>query len=285
MWAFALWDANEEKLVLGRDHFGIKPLYYYITEDLKVLASEIGAFFSQPLIKRNPNERVVYNYLVDGGVDRTEETFFEGLCRLIPGHYATVTPDGSIEKTQYWRMPSISEEANYEDMEKASEQVRKLFVDAVRIRLISHVPVGTCLSGGLDSSSIVSVIAGLRDEDKKNSDRVVAVSQDLLRSINNLGLTDAVYIPNCVKQRDDSLSAESMNGHNVLFVGTLTKRKRVDVLTQAFHKVGSRVPDAKLTIAGIGPFRQPLEKLVSMLRLTDKVRYVRYVFGSKGSLV
>jgi asparagine synthase (glutamine-hydrolysing) len=168
MWAFVLWDANEEKLILARDHFGIKPLYYYMAEDFLAFASEIRALLSLPFIERNPNERSVYNYLVDGHVDQTEETFFEGIFRLMPGHYASVTPNGSLEKTQYWKMPSISEEANREDMDKASEQLRKLFIDAVRIRLISDVPVGVCLSGGLDSSSIVSVIARLDDEHKKS---------------------------------------------------------------------------------------------------------------------
>ena len=170
MWAFALWDANEEKLVLGRDHFGIKPLYYYLTENLLAFASEIRALLSLPFIERFPNERAIYDYLVDTHVDHAEDTFFDGIYRLMPGHYATVTPDGFLEKTQYWRMPSISEETDCE-LEEASEQVRGLFIDAVRLRLISDVPVGSCVSGGLDSSSIVSVIARLEDEIKKSIGR------------------------------------------------------------------------------------------------------------------
>jgi asparagine synthase (glutamine-hydrolysing) len=168
MWAFALWDKNEQKLILGRDHFGIKPLYYYIDENLLAFSSEIRALFSLPSIKKNPNKRTIYNYLVDGHHDQTEETFYDGIYRLMPGHYAVARPDGSFEKFRYWEMPKVCEETNREDMSQASERVRSLFVDAVRIRLKSDVPVGTCLSGGLDSSSIVSVIAALNGGDKKS---------------------------------------------------------------------------------------------------------------------
>jgi asparagine synthase (glutamine-hydrolysing) len=168
MWAFALWETSEQKLLLGRDHFGIKPLYYYVDEDLLAFSSEIGALLSLPFIKKNPNEKSIYNYLVDGRVDHTEETFYDSIYRLMPGHYAVAKPDGSFEKTRYWKMPSVCEEADAKDMSQASERVRSLFIDAVRIRLRSDVPVGTCLSGGLDSSSIASVIAGLNNGAKES---------------------------------------------------------------------------------------------------------------------
>ena len=171
MWAFALWETGEQKLILGRDHFGIKPLYYYIDENLLAFSSEIGALLSLPFIRRSPNERSIYNYLLDGRVDQTEETFYEGICRLMPGHYAVAKPDGSFEKVRYWEMPSVCEEADGKDMGEASERVRSLFIDAVRIRLRSDVPVGTCLSGGLDSTSIASVIAQLNGGEKRSIGR------------------------------------------------------------------------------------------------------------------
>jgi asparagine synthase (glutamine-hydrolysing) len=168
MWAFALWDANNEKLFLSRDHFGIKPLYYTVNENFVCFASEIRALLSIPGIKREPNEKLVYDYLVDDRVDHTEETFFSGIYRLMPAHYATLTLSGSLEIKRYWSMDSITEEDAATTLAEASEKVRKLFIDAVRIRLISDVPAGTCLSGGLDSSSIVATIAQLDDEEKKS---------------------------------------------------------------------------------------------------------------------
>jgi asparagine synthase (glutamine-hydrolysing) len=168
MWAFALWDLREQQLILARDHFGIKPLYYYLDEDLLAFSSEIRALHSLPFAKRNPNENSIYNYLVDGRLDHTEETFSDGIYRLLPGHYARARVGGSFEKFRYWEMPKVCEVANGNDMVEAAERVRDLFIDAVRIRLRSDVPVGTCLSGGLDSSSIASVIARLNTGDKKS---------------------------------------------------------------------------------------------------------------------
>lgn len=168
MWAFALWDTSAQELILGRDHFGIKPLYYYIDESLLAFSSEIGALASLPFIKKNLNERSIYNYLVDGRLEQDEETFYDGIYRLMPGHYAVAKPDGSFEKYRYWEMPSVCEEIGGGNMTQASERVRSLFFDSVRIRLRSDVPVGICLSGGIDSSAIASVIAALKREDKKS---------------------------------------------------------------------------------------------------------------------
>jgi len=167
MWAFALWNREERKLTLGRDHFGIKPLYYYVDDSLLAFASEIRPLLLLP-IRRKPREKAIYDYLVFAQVDHTEDTFFEGIRRVMPGHYATLTPEGSLRVTRYWMMPRISEETTGEAMKEASGQVRNLLVDAVQIRLISDVPVGSCLSGGLDSSSIVSIVAMLEEEAKKS---------------------------------------------------------------------------------------------------------------------
>jgi len=170
MWAFAIWDSKEQKLVLARDHFGIKPLYYYIDENLLAFSSEIRALLSLPFIRRRPNENCIFNYLVDGRLDHTEETFFASINQLLPGYCATAKPDGSFEKFRYWEMPRVCETLN-DDMGEATKRVRELFIDAVRIRLRSDVPVGTCLSGGLDSSAIVSVVNELNEEDKKSVGR------------------------------------------------------------------------------------------------------------------
>ena len=166
MWAIAIWDTRKETLFLSRDHFGIKPLYYSVSEHFFCYASEIRALLTASGIKSEPNEKLIYDYLVDGRVDHTEETFFTGIYRLMPAHYATITLSGSLEKTRYWSIDSLTEEPAAITLAEASERVRELFIDAVRIRLISDVHVGTCLSGGLDSSSIVAVITQLNNDEK-----------------------------------------------------------------------------------------------------------------------
>ena len=168
MWAFALWDARRGRLLLARDHFGIKPLYYHVNEDYITFASEIRALLCDPLIKRKPNDKLVYEYLVSGMVDHSEETFFAGISRLLPGHYVTIGVDKSFSKAQYWRLPSVCAESSDKSTTVAAEQVKRLLIDAVRLRMVSDVPVGTCLSGGLDSSTIVGVIATLNEHDKKS---------------------------------------------------------------------------------------------------------------------
>jgi asparagine synthase (glutamine-hydrolysing) len=167
MWALAIWDANENTLFLARDHFGIKPLYYLVNEDFFFFASEIRALLSTPLIKGEVNEAAVWDFLMHRRVDHLENTFFSGINRLLPASYATVRVDGSFIKTRYWSMPRVNETARPR-MDEAPKNVKELFVDAVRRRLISDVPVGICLSGGIDSSSIVSVIAGLDNNSKKS---------------------------------------------------------------------------------------------------------------------
>jgi asparagine synthase (glutamine-hydrolysing) len=168
MWAFALWDATTRELLLARDNFGIKPLYYHVNQNYLIFASEIRALLCDPLLKKKPNDRIVHEYLAGDTVDHTEETFFAGIDRLPPGHCATIGVDGSFKKVQYWRLPTVCGELNGESAKVAADHVKRLFVDAVRIRMVSDVPVGTCLSGGLDSSSIVGVIARLNEQDRKS---------------------------------------------------------------------------------------------------------------------
>jgi asparagine synthase (glutamine-hydrolysing) len=177
MWAFALWDSRQERLIIGRDHAGIKPLYYHVDDDLFAFASEIQPLLYLPFVEKKPNEPIVFDYLVDGRLDHTEETFFHSILRVMPAHYIAISRDSHFEKVQYWKMPSVSEETSEESMKMDAERLKMLFVDSVRLRLISDVTVGSCLSGGLDSSAIVSVISRLKDGDKKSiGQRLQAVS-------------------------------------------------------------------------------------------------------------
>ena len=161
MWAFAILDRPRQTVLLSRDRFGIKPLYYArIGEDLH-FASEIKALLAVPGLEVEPNEEVVRRFLLDGGVDSSEQTFFHGITRLPPAHNLRLRLDARLEvdPRRYWGYPP--QDGQVSEREAAAE-LRELLEDSVRIHARSDVPVGTCLSGGLDSSSIVCLAERLR---------------------------------------------------------------------------------------------------------------------------
>jgi asparagine synthase (glutamine-hydrolysing) len=161
MWAFAMLDVPRRRVVLSRDRFGIKPLYLAIRNGVLYFASEIKALLAVPDLPREPNERSVARFLLTGLVDDTTDTFFADICQLPAAHWLSVPLDqpAAGTPTAYWGFPSVTFPGTEEE---AAERFRELFLDAVRIHMRSDVPVGTCLSGGLDSSSIVCAADVLR---------------------------------------------------------------------------------------------------------------------------
>ena len=159
MWGLAIFDSKKRELFLARDRFGVKNIYYYWDGDSFLFASEIKALLQHGLITRIPNNKIIYDYLVHGIVDHTEETFFKGIKRIMPGHCLIVGRNG-VKLKKYWDMPKLNKKMTFSSKndEKCAKKLYELLEDAVRMRLISEVPVGTCLSGGIDSSSIVSII-------------------------------------------------------------------------------------------------------------------------------
>jgi len=155
MWAFAIWDKRQEKLFLSRDRFGVKPLYYYSTPAHFYFGSEIKCLLTVAPEARQPNYPYLFHFLPSGALDDGEETFFQGVKQLLPAHSLIVK--GSEQKLDnYWRYDAESAKKRY-DYGHPEETLRALLRDAVKLRLRSDVPVGTCLSGGLDSSSIVAL--------------------------------------------------------------------------------------------------------------------------------
>lgn len=160
MWALAIWDSNERALFLSRDRFGVKPLYYVFQDHTFAFASEIKALVGKHGIPFRPNEASIYRYLVSGLLPNPREgqTFFEGVQSLPPGYWLIVQADGVLVKRCYWDLPTRTVSSVSQDAAQVIEDYRGLFMDAVRLRLRSDVPVGTCLSGGVDSSSIVCAV-------------------------------------------------------------------------------------------------------------------------------
>jgi asparagine synthase (glutamine-hydrolysing) len=157
MFAFALWDNSNKRLFCARDRFGIKPFYYYFDGRLFVFASEIKSILLHPDVPKRPNEPIIYDFLALQLLDHTDNTCFDGIKQLSPSHYLTLSSDGNM-KINNWYNISINDEfddfSEKKDKEYA-EQFLYFFSNAIKLHLRSDVPIGSCLSGGLDSSSIV----------------------------------------------------------------------------------------------------------------------------------
>lgn len=170
MFAFAVFDRRRERLVLGRDRAGKKPLYYWQGNGTFVFASEIKGVLAHPAVPKELNPRAIPAYLTFGYVP-TPETFFAGIRSLPPGHVLTLTPGGQPDIRRYWglQLPLDGESGGRRDLnlDQAAAQVRSHLEQAVRRRLISDVPLGAFLSGGIDSSAIVAVMAAVIGEPVK----------------------------------------------------------------------------------------------------------------------
>jgi asparagine synthase (glutamine-hydrolysing) len=156
MWAFLLWDGRRRRLVCARDRFGVKPLYYAWTDGIIALASEPKAILATGLVRPEPNEALIVHYLAHGLVDHTDETFFAGIRAVPPGH-VLVIEDGEPRIRRWYELP-VDEPLLGLSEEEYAQRFAETLTDSVRIRLISDVPVGTALSGGLDSSSIACLV-------------------------------------------------------------------------------------------------------------------------------
>lgn len=156
MWAFAIWDDRKKRLFCARDRMGIKPFYYYFDKERFLFASEIKALLVNAFIERRPNDQIIWDYLVNEYVDHTEDTFFSDIKQLLPAHYLLIeNKDLSIYR--YWDLDPNKTLSDITDSE-AAKQFYELFEESIRLHLQSDVPLGTCLSGGLDSSSIVCMV-------------------------------------------------------------------------------------------------------------------------------
>ena len=156
MFAFALWDRKSKRLFAARDRLGIKPFYYFWDGKLFAYASEIKALLEHPAISPQFEESLVAEYLAFGYVS-DERTMFRGIKKLMPGHHLTLDVAArSIKIEQYWDVPQASNTEKHSDQEWIEETRRRL-EETVRMRLMSDVPLGMFLSGGVDSSAITAL--------------------------------------------------------------------------------------------------------------------------------
>lgn len=152
MFAFAIWDKTEKKLIVVRDRMGVKPLYYSFYNETFYFASEQKALFTAgvPLkMAQDGLEEYIFNRFVAG-----ENTLYENVKKILPGHIMTVHEGGKVTTEKWWNLKK--EIQNQPEIKNPIEWFRETFDDSIKLRMVSDVPVGVLLSGGLDSSSVLA---------------------------------------------------------------------------------------------------------------------------------
>ncbi|MFL5628850.1 MAG: asparagine synthase (glutamine-hydrolyzing) [Ktedonobacteraceae bacterium] len=174
MFAFAIWDRRKRSLFIARDRLGVKPLYYWSDGKCFAFASELKALLASSMVPRELNMQALQSYLVYEYV-ASPESIFNGIHKLPAGHWLHIRLDGSAQgcvtadwrPRQYWDVHFQVAEAQPRSIDDYAYELRSLLKDAVARRLISDVPLGVFLSGGLDSSSVVALMTEVSSERPK----------------------------------------------------------------------------------------------------------------------
>ncbi len=160
MWGLAIWDEDRQELFCARDRIGIKPLYYTQQQGRFLFASEIKSLFQHPAISATMNAAELPNYLSLSMTGRS--TLFQGIHKLPPAHWLKLRLDGTTEMREYWNVTyGIGTQPTFESEEEIRQELMRLLRQAVKDRMMSDVPFGVFLSGGIDSSTNVALMAEL----------------------------------------------------------------------------------------------------------------------------
>ena len=173
MWAFVIYDKRENCLFGSRDRTGVKPLYYYLDSNFFAFASEIKSLVRIPMIKTGINPNAVFDYFVFNWQESEEEGFFKNICELQPSHgfhYCLTTK--TLKKWKYYdlKFTECWQDFDKNKLKGFTEKINELVFNAVSLRLHSDVPVGFCLSGGIDSSTVVCIVNKILE--KGNIDQI-----------------------------------------------------------------------------------------------------------------
>jgi len=194
MWSMAIWDKKEKSLFCSRDRFGIKPLYYYRDKDRLIFASEIKQILNCG-VDRTVNEETIYDYLVFHFIDHTENTFYKNITKLQAGHKFTVK-NNEFRVSRWYNLP---EGGGLENSKSLYNDFYNLLYDSVRLHLRSDVEVGSCLSGGLDSTAIVCIMHEiLHNEGKPEIQKTFTACYD------NPKIDERPYVEEVIKQTNST---------------------------------------------------------------------------------
>jgi asparagine synthase (glutamine-hydrolysing) len=160
MFAFAIWDSRRQRLFIARDRLGIKPLYYRLTSQRIVFGSEIKVVLAYPGTSAGFDRTVLPEFLAFGYLSG-EQTFYSGIRKLMPGHWMEVDPSGQVRIQQYWDLPATAGERAQPESYYV-QTYREMLEQAVSSHLMSDVPLGVFLSGGVDSSAVAALMTKIR---------------------------------------------------------------------------------------------------------------------------
>jgi len=239
MFAFAIWDARRHRLFLARDPMGIKPLYYVESGSYFLFASEVRSLLGTGLVPRKVDQAGLVNYLTFGSA-YDPLTLLEGVHALPPGHTLT-WEGGTLRQAPYWDL--VDDDANAVspsgDEKHAGEQLQPILEEAVRLQLVSDVPVGVFLSGGIDSSALVSILSRggvtpstfsivLREAEFSEAQHSSALAAKFRTDHHEITVSQAdvlATIPDALRAMD----LPTMDGINTYFVSRETRRVGVKV--------------------------------------------------------
>jgi asparagine synthase (glutamine-hydrolysing) len=290
MFAFAIWDRRRRALFLGRDRMGVKPLYYAETPESFLIPSEIKTLFASKAITAQCRDEALAEYLVFRQVAGSN-TMFRGVKCLPPGCTMTVH-DGKVDIRRYWS-PRPANPPEPIAFDVAVSQFAELFEDAVRLRLISDVPLGTFCSGGVDSSLVTAVAARLKGEavntysvgfdepEWDESEYALAVSKHYQTSHHALRVGNAEYselFPRMVWHNDEPL--DFANSVHIFALSKLAKENVTVVLTgegsdELFAGYPRyRIPDLARSYRHVpAPFRRVIGRVSNDHRIAKLNRY------------
>jgi len=159
MWAFAIWDNRTETLFCSRDRFGVKPFNYFFDGSTFIFGSEVKQILEWPINKEINSEVIFKSFAINSFMHNSNNTYFHEI-KILPHSHYIVIKNNSFELKRYYDLDPTTFETSNLNFNEACEKYRELFIDSVKLRMRSDVEVGSTLSGGLDSSAIVSVAAG-----------------------------------------------------------------------------------------------------------------------------
>ena len=161
MFSFAIWDLKKQKLFAARDHLGIKPFYWFNGniegKQCFAFASEIKSFLKTSFISRIVNKQALKNYLLFYSIN-PPNTIIKDIYSLMPGHYLEYE-NGNIKTSSYWSVFNLKTDQRWQGVEEIQARVRETLYESVKLRMRADVSVGAFLSGGLDSATIVGLLA------------------------------------------------------------------------------------------------------------------------------
>ncbi len=243
MFAFALWDGSTRQLILAIDRFGKKPLYYMHDSEKIIFASELKSLLCYPGIQRELDYQALDEYLACGFIS-APGSIFKNIQRVSPAHIVTVQANGSLNIEKYW-YPNFTEPNQWDkrSIDDLATELRYLLTEAVRLRMISDVPVGAFLSGGVDSTSVVALMTQISDapvktfsigfDDPRYDERQFAecaadyLGNEHLSEIMTVDKLD--FLPHLIQHFDEPFADSSMVP--TYFLSQLARRKVTVVLS------------------------------------------------------